>query len=207
MAEEGVRADNSYLHRRSAMLNPINSMGFSFGSSYPFFFWTDHTQGNRRTEFLELPIIAYELGYEGERTDFEQLEKALDLAEHYQATMNFFYHPVYIAKYPACREAIDRLLAIIRDRDLSVFHSTPDVLAQWWLDRSRTRVENVTFNDGELRFRVFAPSPLGCIVKVPVGSFRIMGTASRHEVRKTYGQEWLMLVLGKGKTDVKVELD
>lgn len=206
MSEQGVRADNSYLHCRSVMLNPINLIGFSFGTCYPFFFWTDHALGNSRVEFVELPITAYELGYEGERSDFERIERALDLASHYQATMNFFYHPVYIAKYPACRKAIDRLLSLIQERGLKVLHSTPDAVAQWWLDRSRTRIEEATFQQGTLRFRVCTPSPLGCIVKVPVGSFQTASTRLPHEVSRKFGQKWLMLVLGKGETDVKVEL-
>jgi hypothetical protein len=204
MMKQGVKADNSFIHRRADVLNPVNSMGFSFGTSYPFFFWTDHTLGNRRIEFLELPIIAYELGYEGDRTDSPQLERALTLARHYQSTMNFFYHPFYIVRDSGCRAAVDRLLSLIEEQRILALHSTPDGVARWWLDRSNTRIEDVKLDGGRLSFLASTPSPSGFIARIPLGSLTPSEVGFPHRVIEKFGRRWLMLVLPEGETQVEV---
>lgn len=207
MGAQGVQADNSQAQRRAPLLNPINLMGFAFGTSYPHFVWTDQSGGNRRIAFLELPITAYELGYDGDRTDFEQLAKGLRLAEHYQSTMSFFYHPVYIARRPTCRTAINKLLSLIDERGLLALHATPDELTRWWFDRSQTRIEDAKYVAGRLSFRVFTPSARGCIVKVPLAARVPTGIRLPHKVIRKFGRKWLMLVLPQGETQVGLSLE
>jgi len=39
MWEAGIRADNSFTPKKSPPLNPVNSIGFPFGTAFPFFFF------------------------------------------------------------------------------------------------------------------------------------------------------------------------
>lgn len=206
LSEQGIKADNSHFHRRASELNPVNSMGFAFGTSYPFHFYTDHAAGNRPLDVLELPIVAYEVGYDGEQTDFPLIEKALTLARHYQSTMNFFYHPIYIAEFPACRAAIDKLLSLIDESGTSVVHSTPDGLTRWWKDRSNTSIEDVRTEDGRLSFVARTPSPSGFIAKIPLASGEVPQVDLPHKVEEKFGRKWLLVALPPGETKLGVRL-
>jgi hypothetical protein len=54
----------------------VNFLGFSFGTAFPFWFHDDWRGRNRRIDFLEQPVAAYECGYVGrERTDFPTVHK------------------------------------------------------------------------------------------------------------------------------------
>jgi hypothetical protein len=70
MRDAGGKADNSFVHAPSPPSNPVNRLGFAFGTAFPFWFYDDWKGGNRKIEFLEEPITAYECGYRNEQTDF-----------------------------------------------------------------------------------------------------------------------------------------
>ena len=244
MSEAGVSADGSFFSCPADVLNPVNRHGFSFGTSYPFHFYTDHTgcvsgfersgnpetargersgnpetrcgSGNERLEFLELPITAYEMGYVGDQLDTASLELAFRAAVHYQSTMVFFYHPIYIARYPACREAITRLLALIEESGLSIAHSSPDALVRWWTARAGIRVSDVVLNplnqvqgqDDEKRVKFTASTPPGgaFIATIPLGSHQTARTNRPHRIIEKFGHRWVQAVVAEGESSVEIEL-
>jgi hypothetical protein len=184
MAAAGVRADNSRIHRRSPPLNPVNEIGFGFGTGFPYWCCDDASGGDRRLEFLCVPITGYEIGYRSEisgtappedpdQQDLEQVERALEIAAHYHLTMNMFYHPVYIARSPACRAAIEALLAGIERRGLRAVHMGSDAVVEWWSARSRSGIEEWELEGELLRFRTRCARPGGMVVQVPVGAERL----------------------------------
>lgn len=206
MSEAGLTADGSYAHYPAISHNPTNLTGFSFGTSYPFHFWTDHSHGNKRLDFIEAPITGYELGYEDDRTDPAAIEQALALAHHYQATLSFFYHPYYVSEYPACRAAIDTLLQKLRESDWTVLHKSPNELALWWLDRGKSEIGDVR-RDGEvLRFTASTPAPQGIIVKIALGDDTPKHVAYPHRVIQKFGRSWLLIALPQGRSTVEIEL-
>lgn len=206
MSEAGVSADGSYFSCPAVVLNPVNRFGFSFGTSYPFHFWTDHTSGNQRLEFLELPITAYEMGYAGDQLDTASLELAFRAAVHYQSTMAFFYHPIYIARYPACREAITRLLALIEESGLTIAHSSPDALARWWTARAGIRVSDVESDDQRVKFTASTPPGGAFIATIPLGSHHTASTNRPHRIVEKFGRRWLQAVVAEGESSVEIEL-
>lgn len=206
MKEMGIKSDHSRIHIKSPPLNPVNEIGFSFGTSFPSFFWSDHLSGNERIEFLELPIIAYECGYnQNNETDFSKLEKVILLAKHYQLIMNLFYHPVYIAKYPACRQAIDKLISLMKEQELNPLHLGLDEVTTWWFNRNRTKIERVKFEDGKLTFLAFTPHPEGFIAKIPLGNLAPLKINFPHKIINKFGKRWLFLVLPSGEKKVVID--
>lgn len=199
MKKCGLKASNIKLHRRSPPINPVNEIGFSFGTGFPYFYWAD-----KKIDFLELPITAYECGYKDEQTDFPKLEKAVKLALHYNMIMNFFYHPVYIATYPACREALDKLLRVIEEKKVNILHSTPDRVSDWWLARSRGRIEEVTFEDDSLNFTAFCSYEEGFIVKVPLDERTILRANFPCKVKRVFSRKWAFLILPGGESRVTI---
>jgi len=205
MWEAGIKADNSYTPKKSPPLNPVNSIGFLFGTAFPFFFWNDYKSGNERIDFLELPVVAYECGYQDDNTDFSQLKKIILLAKHYQLVMCLFYHPVYIAKRPSCRTAIDKLLSLLKEEGLEPLHLSADEVANWWFARSKIRIEKVNFEEGKLTFLTCCSYPEGFIAKIPLGRLKPSAIEFPHKIVNKFGQRWLFVVLPTGQKEVAVE--
>jgi len=214
MAKAGIRADNSFAHRRSPPLDPRNMIGMLFGTSFPHFFWSDFRRGNERIDFLELPVVSYEIGYsfsweelEKSTVDVSQLKKALLLAKHYGMTMCMFYHPVYLARVPSCRKCIDELLSIIRTEGLEVLHLGADEVVDWWTSRSRARIEDVRFEGEVLRFKSSCSYRDGFIAKISIGDRepRILGTRSK--VVEKFGNRWLLLPIPPGENEIAIHLE
>jgi hypothetical protein len=206
MLAAGVKGDNSHFTVRLTSSNPTDVVGFSFGTAIPYFFWSDHTQGNRKIPFVEIPISGYELGYHGSSTDYPQVDKALYLANYYQMPFNFFYHPVYIAQYPACRAAIDHMLSSVDAQGLNILHSTPDNLTRWWLDRSSIAISSIQFLNNRLSFHASKPSAGSYVVKIPLGGFEPVQVPYPYEIKTMFGNRWLMIVLPEGESDVSLDL-
>lgn len=202
----GVKGDNSRFCVPLTSSNPVNKIGFAFGSAFPCFFWTDGNDGNRRLDFVEVPISGYELGYLGSTRDPEQVRRALMMAVHYGYTYNFFYHPIYIAQYASCRDAIDTLLAEIGQQKLNVLHRTPDEVVEWWMERSGIMISDVEPTARGLAFTASKPSPGRFIVNVPLGDSQPVEVPYPYEVREAFGNRWLMMVLPSGETRVEIGL-
>jgi len=207
MMQEGQLADNSWLGPDADVLNPTNIIDFSFGSAFPRRRWDDWRSGNECLRFVQEPIAAYEVGYQGEETDFATLHRAVDLACSYHATWNLFYHPVYIATYPACRLAIDELLRYLGRKCITVCTMGPDELARWWLARGEARVRNVRERDGEVTFEAHCDYPGGFVVKVCLGDATecectACGVAVEPKVVAELGGHWAYVPLQPGRSEI-----
>ncbi|MBI3920379.1 MAG: hypothetical protein HY318_03085 [Armatimonadetes bacterium] len=210
MREAGGRADNSRIGASSPPLNPVNRIGFAFGTAYPNYFYEDWRERNRKIDFLSLPIAAYEVGYFGEATDFETLHQALDLAADYHYTINFFFHPIYIAKYPACREAIDELLRYTQERALRPVYFGPDALWEWWDARTRSSLDQVSLTQAETRFLARCQYDEGMVVKVPVrgesAQVSVGGVATVPVIERHFGVDYALVICPPGETEVVVTM-
>ncbi len=210
MLEAGGQADNSRAHVPSPPSNPVNRIGFSFGTSLPYRIYTDWGEGNQPLDFLILPVVFYEVGYTGNTTDFELLHKAVDIAAYYRLTANFFYHPVYIARNENCRQAIDELLRYIEEQNLIARHIGCDEMVHWWKARSQVRVRNVIENEKDIHFYVECPHHDGYIIKIPLDDrsptkARCDGDDVVFKVRCEFGQRWLYMIIPQGEHGVEVE--
>jgi len=211
MLDAGGKADNSRINWPSPPLNPVNTLGFAFGTPFPFFFRDDWRGDNGRIAFVQEPIVAYEIGYQGEQTDFDMLHRAVDLAARYHMTMNMFYHPVYIHSSAACRGAIDELLRYLRARRLRAVFMGNDALWRWWWQRSRARIWAAQVSGGCLCFRARCRYAGGFVVRVPLGNARAKrclasGKRTPFRVEREFGQKWLFLPLPPGEHEVIVDL-
>ncbi len=212
MLEAGGKSDNTFVHAGSPPGNPTNLLGFSFGTAFPFWLYDDWRDENRRIDFLEQPITAYECGYIGQdRADFATIHKVVDVAARYHQTMNMFYHPVYIAKYPYCRETIEEMLRYLDERNIRPLHWGSDELYHWWKARSQTNIGPVTSNGHTLSVEVESAYAAGVVVKIPLGpgtvrSVTVNGASATFATEQRFGQNWLLAVVPSGKGLVRVVL-
>jgi len=206
----GALGDNSYVGWTSPPLNPVNTIGFTFGSAFPRRFRDDAAHGNAPIDLIELPITAYEVGYEGERFIPERIREALDLALKYHLTLNVFWHPVYLANYPACRQAVDELVRLMGEMEVPPVLMEPDGLCRWWNARSRARIRGAEVKERVLRFSAECDYEDGFVVKVPIGEARaercrVDGAEARFEILEEFGQHWAFVALTPGRRDVEFE--
>jgi len=211
MLAAGGKADNSRINVPLFRLNPVNTLGFAFGTPFPFFFRDDWRGQNARIPFLQEPIIAYEIGYTNTGTDFAMLHRAVDMAARYNVTMNMFYHPVYIHANPHCRRAIDELLRCLRARKIKALFMGNDELWRWWWQRSRARIRAARLRGGVLCFKARCHYKGGFVVKVPIGVQKAVRCLvdwrpSRCHVQRRFGQNWALLHLPGGEHGVELEL-
>lgn len=206
MMEAGLKGDNGRFCVQLTSSNPTNVIGHAFGTAFPYHFWTDHADGNRRLDFVEMPISGYELGYQGDWRDPASVYRAVYLAQYYNYTFSFFYHPVYIAVYPACRDAIDTILDLADHYGLRALHTTPDNLALWWMDRSEISIANVQFSANRLEFDSCKPSAGDYVVRIPMGGYEAVDVPYPHRVEERFGVKWLMIALQGGSTRVELNL-
>jgi len=209
MKEAGGRADNSRVHWTSPPSNPVNRLGFAFGSPLPRYFWDDAAHGNERVDFVSIPMAAYEVGYEGEKTDFETLRRAFDYAVRYHLVFNFFYHPVYIARYPACNAAIDELIRMMGELPTPPVLMGPDAAALWWEARDAAVVENAGWDSEGVFFDAECDHPGGFVVKVPTGDSpaaecHVDCEEAAFEVSPEFGQYWAFIPLAPGRHNVEL---
>jgi hypothetical protein len=209
MREAGGIAENHRIHWTSPPLNPVNCVGFAFGSAFPRHYWDDAAHGNARVDFLSLPIVAYEVGYQGDQVCLETTRAAFDLAMRYHLTLNYFYHPVYVAQFPACRQANDHLAGLIRGLPVPPVLMGPDRLARWWLARSRAVIEGASRGRGAISFTAECAWEDGFVVRVPTGpaaarSCRVDGRPAAVEDRLDFGQHWAHVALAPGRHEVRL---
>lgn len=209
MSARGQIADNSWMGAPSPPLNPVNTIDFSFGTAFPRHVWDDWRRGNERLDFVQEHVVAYEVGYREEATDFERLHQAVDRAARYRLTVNMFYHPVYLATNPACQRAIDELLGYVQRRGIAAAFMGNDELARWWLHRSDARLEQVRFSGAELRFHAECDYPDGFVAKVCIGRANacqcaVSGAPVPAKVVAEFGANWAYIPLPQGGGQVLV---
>lgn len=222
MAACGGKADNSFMGY-SSPLPPgrrLNApfFGFGFGTSYPFYFYDDFRNGNRRIDFLEQPIACYELGHRGSIPPYfddkvtsipDEVHAPVDMAVKYHLVLNMFYHVTYILRYPPCRAAIKELLDYIEKKGVSVLHMSGDQLWEWWDARSRSTIEEVTVTDDRVRFKCTCEYTGGMVVKVPLENRAISqatcdGSPTHREIKKEFGRQWVYVPVPSGTHVVEI---
>lgn len=210
----GGKGDNCRIHASSPPLNPANLMGFSFGTAFPYYVYDDWRNANQKIDFILQPIVAYEVGYDNstDKPDFEHLPKVIELAAHYHLTMNMFYHPVNIHRFGSCRAAIDEALRIIREKRIIAKHMGNDELCRWWSARSASSVSHVTMGEKSLSFECEAIYEEGMVVKLPIGEHRVrsvygLQSSGVTKVAHEFGQNWIFVVIPKGKHMVEILLE
>ncbi|MCC6444058.1 MAG: hypothetical protein IT210_11465 [Armatimonadetes bacterium] len=209
MLEAGGQGDNSRIHWGSPPVNPINRYGFAMGTSIPHRAYEDAEHGNRPLDFIFQPINAYEVGYEQDRDDFEQLRRVIDLSARYHLTTNMFYHPVYITHYPACRRAIEEFIRYSAERGVRAVHMGNDAFCLWWKARSRSALRVVTAGPEETVIEADIRCPEGAMMQLPLGKGPDRqafcdGSPAASELREEFGNRWLWVVIPFGKHRIEV---
>jgi hypothetical protein len=210
MAECGLLSDNSRIHQPSPPTNPINLVGFGFGTSYPFHFYHDWRENNQRIRFLGVPITAYEPGYwrDTEVLDTRPFQRAIDLACRWHLTMNMFFHPVCIYGFPQCREAIRWGLAALAEQGVVALHMGNDELTHWWLARSDTRL-TAAEEGGVLHCEVECPWASGCVLQLywPAEGVTVTvdGEPAEGLLREEWGGRWLYVAVPAGSHRVELK--
>lgn len=217
MRAAGGKADNSFtsgpLHLEHPMANgPF--FGFAFGTTYPFYFYDDARGGNRRIDYMEQPIVCYEIGHRGSLLDREtdvhrEVHFPLEMAIKYHAVMNLFYHPVYIARYPQCRKAITEIVRYIRESGARVVHMGNDAIAHWWEARDRSTTGNLKEDGRVITFDCACEYPGGMVVKLllkrALTEVTIDGRLpADYELRREFAGNWLFVVVPRGKHSLRI---
>ena len=169
MLAAGNKGDNSFFGWTSPPNNPVNTLGFVHGSAFPRRIWEDAEHGNARLDFLEIPITGYEVGYADETFIPEKVQQALDLALRYRLTLEFFYHPVYIAQYPACRQAIDELVRLIGELPVPPILMGLDQLYHWWTAREQAVIQDARQSEKNVTFKIDCAWEDGYVARIPTG--------------------------------------
>jgi hypothetical protein len=223
MAKAGVKADNSFIPLSVPPLSfsHLNSaqFGFGFGTSYPFHFYESYERSNTRLGFIEEPIICYEVGHRGsaitqelqdkETKASEEVHLPIDMAVKYHFVMNMFYHPLYIANFPRCREAIEEILRYIEYVGACVLHMGNDQVCEWWEARSRSTVNDLIVQENSIQFKCHCAYASGMIVKIPVtgdSEFRVScnGNAVPCQQKQEFGRRWIYVVVPSGEQSIKI---
>jgi hypothetical protein len=204
LAGAGVKADNSRFIEYCPPPNPVNTVGFGFGTALPFFHYSDWRKDNDRIRFLAMPIGGYEVGYLRDEVQFHTLRQAIDMARFWHLPFNLFYHPIYVAQYPACRAAIREGLAYLARLGLQVMHWGNDRATLWWLARSEARL-----TAAEHGVAVRCAWEDGCIVQMLCEHEepRVMvdGQPATWLMREEYGGRWLYVAVPAGEHTLSVE--
>lgn len=219
MLAAGVTADNSFAPGPFPVQDSFGNgpfFGFGFGTTYPFFFVTDHRNGNRHLDFLEEPIVCYEMGHYASFPPFDKIRSSvndlcvpIDLAVKHHWIMNVFYHPVYIDQSPHCGRTIETALNYIKQQGYKVRHMAPDRVAEWWLARARVRIDCLDIQPDSIRFECQSDYPDGIIIKVPLAGRKAVGInngtkACPFTVKEEFGNTWAYMVLPQGTCHVSV---
>ncbi|MCQ6557478.1 hypothetical protein [Paenibacillus mendelii] len=223
----GMKGDNSRVHVFSPPANPINLLGFGFGSAYPHFVYDDFEHDNIRIPYVYIPINLFEprIYDETRQEDVNRIHAALDRAAYFGWTLNVFIHPVYIADEAGsvnCLPAIEEILQYARKKGYSIRHLSTNGICQWWFDRSQTALEIAEWKpalNGEegassIRFTVETDCPEGVLVKLPLpgkakaASYEVRGLLhSNNVLRWQNGRLWTICHIPMGKQDVTVKFD
>jgi hypothetical protein len=218
MLKAGGKADNSFGSGKFQLEHPMANgpvFGFAFGTPFPFYFYDDFKGENQKIEFMEQPIVCYEIGHRGSLLDHEtdvsrEVHFPLEMAIKYHMTLNMFYHPAYIARYPLCRKAILEILKYISDGGANVVHMGNDALAEWWEKRSQSTVENTRTENDTLVFDCDCRYKGGLVVKfLLLRSFLEAAIDGRwpvpYEIRKEFAGNWLFILVPEGKHQLRIK--
>ncbi|MBN1435466.1 MAG: hypothetical protein JW936_00175 [Sedimentisphaerales bacterium] len=220
MAKAGSKADNSFSGHPITLDHPLaNSpfFGFGAGTAFPFNFYDDAAYGNEKIDMIEQPIVCYEIGHRGSLLDkataaSEDVHLPVEMAIKYHMTMNMFYHPVYIARYPLCRAAIEEILATIDRHDAKVVQMGNDALHHWWTARAQIKIADVSVEADCLKFACDCNYEDGTVIKMlakrPIDSVYCDGRQLvDYEVREEFAGSWVFIVVPNGSHTVEIRYE
>jgi len=219
----GMKGDNSRAHAFNPPYNPINQMGYGFGTVYPHFVYDDYKHHNARIPFVNIPIGFFEPRiYEASmERDIARIHNSVDRAVFFGWTLNMFIHPVYISddkENQHCLPALNELLRYLDAKGIKAVHHSTNALCLWWIDRSQTEINDYaakkSVNGGTvISFEVKTESANGVLVKLPVPDDYlepIVYSLDRENregiIRKQNGLSWVFIRVPKGTHKVKVAL-
>jgi hypothetical protein len=210
----GGKGDNCRIHASSPPLNPTNMMGFSCGTTFPFYVYDDWRGANKRIDFVLQPIMAYETGYNNRtnQPDFTLFPQIIELAAKYHLTADMFYHPVCIHRFSSCRAAIIEFLRLLREKNVTAKHVGNDELCRWWNARSASSIGAVKASRYVVTFECDAAYDEGMIAKVPVGrrmarGATVDGSDGVFRRAREFGQEWAFVAMPRGKHTVEIVME
>ncbi len=211
MQSAGGKADNSYIHHPLPPLNPANRLGFVFGTCFPFYFYDDYKGENKRLDFLEEPITAYEVGYSAtDVTDFDIVHKVIDVATKYHLVMDMFFHPINVYNHPACRSAIEEILRYIEEKGIIAVHRGNDGVWEWWDKRSKSQVYDIIVDEDNISFKTCCEYKDGMIVKLPMKldnkKIKVVcdGKPVDYKIRRDFGRDWMYIAVSTGNCEIGV---
>ena len=206
----GIKGDQGRAHTRLMPDgNPINVLGVAFGTTYPHFVYDDYEHENKRLPYVYIPVVFYEARVrlkEDHEKDVDRMRTILQRAIDNAWTMAMFFHPVYIARYPECNEAIDQILKFIEDTKCRAIHMGTDAICNWWFSRSESKVFVEEQNTSQLKLKVVAQGDDGLILRVPkCGGYTscfVDGMITAFEMRTVSGRDCLLAVVPRGEHEV-----
>jgi len=217
MESAGSKADNSFSGINISLGHPRANgsfFGFGSGTTFPFYFYDDAEHNNRQIDLMEQPIVCYEIGHRGSLLDHEteasdEVHLPVEMAIKYHMVMNMFYHPIYIARYPLCRKAIEEILATIERKGVRVINLGNDAVHHWWKTRADATVEIVSSECDSVKFECNCNYADGMVVKMLTHfNVRTVYMDGRlpveYEIRNEFAGHWLYVVVGKGKHMIEV---
>ena len=225
MSQIGCKSDNSFhCNHASGVNDPY--FGFGFGTSYPYYFYFDYSGNNRRIDYLEQPIICYEVGHYSSIEDTivdadglastsheEEIHLPIRMAVKYHMVMNMFYHPVYISnvggKYPGCQKALEELLKYIQQIGANVLYFGNDAVWKWWNDRRNSYIKNVSISTDALSFDAVCKYKDGMIAKIPIWAdhdikAEVNGKLETHIFKHEFGRRWAFISLPYGDSHIAI---
>ncbi|MFQ6044239.1 MAG: hypothetical protein ACE5PV_25575, partial [Candidatus Poribacteria bacterium] len=120
---------------------------------------------------------------------------------------DMFYHPVNVARHPACRKAIEEVLRYIEEEGIIAVHKGNDGLWEWWDRRSRSQITDVTVDEKTVSFKAICEYDEGMIVKTPVeqvASVTCDGRKTVYQNRTEFGRNWVYLIVPPGEHLIKL---
>ncbi|MDD5677390.1 MAG: hypothetical protein PHW60_05270 [Kiritimatiellae bacterium] len=211
MAACDGRADNTFGGMNLPLTHPNANgpcFGFGFGTTFPFNFYDGWQGGNQRIEFLEEPIAAYELGHRMSLRDAEtklpeEVHAPIDYALKYHATLNMFYHGVYLAQSPGAREAVQETLRYIREKNATIVHMANDQLWRWWDTRANMKLSETIADRNSTRLEYECGYPGGIVIKIPLRTDSVIrltcdGNILQTQTRREFGTTWAYAVAPSG---------
>jgi len=223
-SSHGMKGDNSRVHSFSPPSNPINTLGFGFGTAYPHFVYDDYNYKNSRIPYVYIPICLYEprVYKDTREADCQQIHHAIDRAAHFGWTLNVFLHPIYIADdayNQDCLPAIEELIRYIKEKGYSPLHLSTNGLCLWWFDRSQASVElkewSTSPDNGKvsISFTASTERAEGVLIKIPlhgsssfIVSFLLDGQRGKHTIKQQNGQRWAIFMIPSGLHKAEIEV-
>ena len=212
MRKAGGMANNNY-SSPGPIFNGSN-LNFGFGTSYPYYFYDDAKNKNKRINFMEIPITGYELGHKASgggdkmEVDLPEVYLAADIASYYHLVFNMFYHPYYIYNESGARKAIEGFLDYINRKGITVVHMGTNAVAKWWDGRRKSKLSNVSDHNHTLFFDAFCSYKEGMIIKIPIEekviNLKIDNQNPESEEKNEFGNRWLYFICPYGTHKIQL---